>query len=369
MDSSAIISFRGEGGELQKMVVVGETRGTEKAFTFSKKSFPIPGVDSRMDSLLIYLSKPHLVREGDILYIVEKHPDHNSYKSGTTIGQVTVKSVFQMEFQGTYARAEGYLRNIEQKFFTVAKVQEGQNYEEALVWKKQGDSLFARFHLEEALMRYKTAAEKEKNFPEAHVAMARIHLNGGEGYVSAGREFSLAWEKKGYFHDKHELMNFYIQYVRYLLLEREIESSKKSETWITRAEECLREGFKLDSEQYDLHIYSAMYHWRKYNHFLGIDSNPNVRTELDSSLESMKKSIDIALVLKKENHSLHKLAILYLYEIWKTIPETIARRKEKKEILAGIQKHFDLYKTYMPRSSRMDSELQIVLDQLDSLSL
>ena len=170
-EDKIVYAFRDTGsGNYSKMVVIGETVSIDKASMVDNnkidKDLMEIGVDLRPDMLTVKVLHNPGIRVGQTLYLIEKNPDHISYKDGNIVGQIKVISIFTTSFFGQQLRGEGYLRLIDNKVMTVAMPIESESLEEAIVLKKQGDYFSAKGDIANAISYYKKSIKMDKNYPE-----------------------------------------------------------------------------------------------------------------------------------------------------------------------------------------------------------
>ena len=100
-EDKIVYAFRDTGtGNYSKMIVIGETVSIDKASmiddnTKIDKDLMQIGVDLRPDMLTVKVLHNPGIRVGQTLYLIEKNPDHISYKDGNVVGQIKVVSIFK----------------------------------------------------------------------------------------------------------------------------------------------------------------------------------------------------------------------------------------------------------------------------------
>ncbi|MCE9501928.1 MAG: tetratricopeptide repeat protein, partial [Leptospira sp.] len=154
-----VYAFRDTSSHHIKMIVIGETVSIEKASCLeSEKNCLLGdklGVDTSLDNVTVTVHNSSGLKIGQTLYLLEKNPDHKSYRDGNIVGEIKVQSIFNTTFFGLQLRGDGYLRLIENKPMTVARLMESENIEEAALFKKQGDYFVAKGDVPTAIKNYK----------------------------------------------------------------------------------------------------------------------------------------------------------------------------------------------------------------------
>ena len=110
-EDKIVYAFRDTGsGNYSKMVVIGETVSIDKASMIDEKKIDKDlmeiGVDLRPDMLTVKVLHNPGIRVGQTLYLIEKNPDHISYKDGNIVGQIKVISIFTTSFFGQQLRGD-----------------------------------------------------------------------------------------------------------------------------------------------------------------------------------------------------------------------------------------------------------------------
>jgi len=381
-EDKIVYAFRDTGtGNYSKMVIIGETVSIDKASMIDNnkidKDLMEIGVDLRPDMLTVKVLHNPGIRVGQTLYLLEKNPDHISYKDGNIVGQVKVVSIFNTSFFGQQLRGEGYLRLIDNKVMTVAMPLESESLEDAIVYKKQGDYFVAKGDIANAISYYKKSIKMDKNYPESHYALAKLHTTSGEGYVSAGYEYKITWNNRDKFLDLHEKHQFFLDYMKYLLVRFEMEVYKNTNI-TTDLETCIevsKEALKMDPQNYDT-FYSV-----SYAYFLYYLRNRDIQPLADSDeklaaekvlirnkkAEYFDKSQDYlekALKIRHQDYKIQLLAILLYFEKLKDLPNRESRNQitETNTLKTKIEFHGKQYIIYKPKSKKMDKKIKDILD-------
>lgn len=381
-EDKIVYAFRDTGsGNYSKMVVIGETVSIDKASMVDNnkidKDLMEIGVDLRPDMLTVKVLHNPGIRVGQTLYLIEKNPDHISYKDGNIVGQIKVISIFTTSFFGQQLRGEGYLRLIDNKVMTVAMPIESESLEDAIVLKKQGDYFSAKGDIANAISYYKKSIKMDKNYPESHYALGKIHTTSGEGYVSAGYEYKITWNNRDKFLDKQEKYQFYLDYMKYLLNRFETEAYKNTNL-TTDLDTCLevsREALKMTPANYDV-FYSISYtNFLYYLHTR--DAQPignsdeslaaekiSVRNKKETYILKAQDYLERALKIRHQDYKIQILAILLYFERLKDIPNHESRSQitETLDLKSKIERHGKEYLIYKPKSKKFDKRIKDILD-------
>ncbi len=381
-EDKIVYAFRDTGsGNYSKMVVIGETVSIDKASMIDEKKIDKDlmeiGVDLRPDMLTVKVLHNPGIRVGQTLYLIEKNPDHISYKDGNIVGQIKVISIFTTSFFGQQLRGEGYLRLIENKVMTVAMPIESESLEDAIVLKKQGDYFAAKGDIANAISYYKKSIKMDKNYPESHYSLGKIHTTSGEGYVSAGYEYKITWNNRDKFLDKQEKYQFYLDYMKYLLNRFETEAYKNTNI-TTDLDTCLevsKEALKMTPANYDV-FYSIsyanfLYYLRTRDVQPIADSKEKLATER-ISLRNKKEEyflkaqdyLERALKIRRQDYKIQILAILIYFEKLKDLPnhESKSQITETADLKSKIEMHGKDYTIYKPKSKKFDKRIKDILD-------
>ncbi len=363
-----------------KMIYVGETVSIDKVDMLNSnqkinKDLMEIGVDLRMDTLTVRVLNNPGIRVGQTLYLIEKNPDHKSFKEGNIVGQIKVASIFETSFFGKQIRGEGYLRLIENNIMAVAMPIETESLDESLVLKKQADYFVEKGDFASAITYYKKSIGKDPNNPEAHFALAKVHTTTGEGYVSAGYEFSLAWKNKHRFEDQEDKFEFYKEYMKFLISNYEIESLKKRGA-IENLQKCLDVGkdagknFPKDAEIYYLTSYTSFLLYLKAKDQILVTTEEEAKLKQESRLQkeelisTAESNIENSLKLKPVDYKTQMLAVLIYFEKLSDITnnQSSTSATETRDLKLRIEKHGKLYLTYKPKNKKTDRKIKDILD-------
>lgn len=342
-----------------KMKVVGETVSIEKASVFDTKADSSLNVDTRPDVVTVKVQFNPGIRIGQILYLVEKDPDHKALRDGNIVGQFEVKSIFHTTFFGLQLRGEGYMRLIEDRTMFVAMPQEMENLEEAIVKKREGDHYFAIGDKPNSIKAYKKAISIDSIYPEAHFALGKLHMQGGEGYISAGFEYKIAYKNREKFRDQHEKYLFYIQYMKYLIFKHKLEK-KKSLIELDLCYEIEKLAGQIVLNDFDLLSLSAEVNFLYYRFLESTPQSPETRSAILIKMQKTEELLEKAEKIRKEDSNLQRLFVLYSYDKLKSVKGklllTYDMKKEGDLLKDAIQRHAQSYFVYLPKSKSPDKE-------------
>lgn len=364
-ESGVLYTFKNASPETEKMQIIGYVLGTEKSLGIGEKVFRFGDLDTRKDTIVVKSFGDKEARTGDVVFIVECEGEDSI---GTIVGELTINSVINSAFQGKLYRGEGFFRKIEQRNYWVVKRIEGQNRLEAEELFRQGNYFVTKNLPSEAVEKFRSALEMDKLFPEAHLALAKLHLNGGEGYISAGMEFQKAFEKRKYFKEKHDLLLFFEHYIRFQILKSTLEGGKYSEKALLDGLGACKESLALNPKFFNTIYYFSEIEYSLFRMYSSKESNPKNRNEALAHFESGFQKLNTALELKKNTAGLHRLAILYKYEIWK---EEVSKPRNNSRIQIlneEIETHGQLYKLYLSSDKFPDNGVLSILDEVSSKS-
>lgn len=313
-----VFAFRSqESLEPLRMIVVGDVVGIEKAsfFEVDKVSAEL-SVDTRPDTVTLKVSDPKGIRVGQTLYLLEKNPDHKTFKEGNIVGMVTVKSVYQTTFFGWQVRGEGYLRLIEDRPVTAARLLDTTKYEEAFIAKKRGDHFFAKGQIEEAIRNYKHSVSLDTGSPDSHYALGKAHWKDGEGYVSTAFEYSIAWKNRERFSNPQEKLLFMLDYMRFLVFYHKVEG-KENKKQFEMLPIVAKEARQLFPNNYEVWLYNFEIAYINLTHTSLAEGGPEIRKSKEEWSEFAEVALTKAFKIRKADYYLHKLACQYYNLKWK----------------------------------------------------
>ena len=357
--------FDEEGTRFIKMLLVGETVSIEKASTLEldkKKDLSLWEVDTRPDIVTIKVLNNPGIRPGQVLYLLEKHPDNDFYKDGNIVGEVKVLSIFHTTFFGEQIRGEGHLRLIENKIMVVGLPITSQNILASRLSKKQGDYFHYNGDSALAVKQYKQAIKLDPNSPEAHYSIAKFHQDKGEGYISAAYEYNLAYKSKDKFLDERERLDFLIDYANFLVYKYKLESEKvKLDSQdLDRAIEVAKEARKFWKEDFQTNLVLAEAHFLKYLLIRTKEKNPEVRKQQEELEEKVAHYLEQALRIRSQNSKVHEIAAFFYYEQLKDMQIANMTQSEMllvKNLRDKLLEHIKLYKIYKSKNKKINKSI------------
>ncbi|WP_244594307.1 tetratricopeptide repeat protein [Leptospira ryugenii] len=349
-------AFRSQGSlNPSRMIIVGDVVGVEKASYFEADKHKIAAelqVDTRPDTVTIKVQSDKGLRPGQTLYLLEKNSDHRTYRDGNIVGEITVKSVFKTTFFGWQVRGEGYLRLIEDRPVSAALPLDTTKYEEAVLFKKQGDYFVAKGKMDEAIRMYKKSISLDTKYPDSHFALGKVHWLDGEGYVSAANEFNLAWKNKERFSNQQEKMIFLLEYMRFLLYYYKIELKENPNTFKILPE-VAKETRISDPKNFEAWLYSFEISFLQFKRASNMASGIDNRKEMERLREEAQSHLDKALSIKKSDYYLHKLAC----EFYHSRLKDATNDKERLDYRTKLIDHGKLLRIYNTGDSEIPDEL------------
>lgn len=353
-----VYAFRDPGKpEKEKMILVGETVLYDKVKPIEEKGknkhLDI-GVDTRADLVTIKINFDPGLRVGQTLYLIEKDFDHKNYKNGNIVAQIEIKSIFQTSFIGKRARGIGNLSLVKNKNLMVAAPLASEKAEPAIVERKMGDYHFSRNEIAEAIRSYKHTISLDPSSPMGHFRLGLLYKKTGEAYISAGSEFSMAWNNRKRFENSQEELEFYTEYINYLNHKYDTEGFK-NQSILSKSMEVIQEAFKLTRSDSELLTHSALTYYYLYKEKSKSGPSSMDRKKSDSYFEISEKLIKNAIQLNPSDYRNYLLASkLYIDKISELTSDTgQSGLGESEEI--GILKNkladsLEKYKVFKPTS-------------------
>lgn len=374
----------------EKMILIGETIMFDKVkpieYEGKYKSSEL-GYDTRPDIVTVQVHHDPGIRPGQILYLIEKDFDHETFKDGSIVGQIEVKSLFQTAFTGKQLRGVGYLGMAKEKVLSVAYPVSSELTGPALVERKTGDYHFTRDEIPEAIQSYRKAIRMDPLSPVPHYKLGMLYLNeagvnskesicSGILPMSAGAEFSSAWKKRSRFDSDQDFIRFSREYVSFLNCKAEQAPSFAKNSQIPeeleRAQEVAREGFRLSKTDYELLIRSAETYYKLYLSYSPSkkpkgsatpEEDPKLRNRQEKSWEIAQKLLKEAGLDNITDYRLHRLVSLlygkrYLELSGGSKSTTLSEEANflRNKALESIQ----AYKLHRPKNVPGDKDLLIL---------
>ncbi len=199
------------------------------------------------------------IRVGDILYVIND--------SNLIIGKLEVKSVFNSASLGPMLVGYGNFKFVHDRDRVVQRI-EGARSKDAYIQRARGDFYRETGDDAEAISSYKSALEKDKGNPEAHMQLGIQYLKDNM-LPLAFREFSEAYKNISRMYDKED---------RYTLL-KSLAETRYREAYYSYIKADLREKYVVEGIKYckeALQVYPGS---KDVNFFIGTfyckNSNPD----------------------------------------------------------------------------------------------
>ncbi|EMN80377.1 tetratricopeptide repeat protein [Leptospira interrogans] len=353
-----VYAFRDPGKpEKEKMILVGETVLYDKVKPIEEKGknkhLDI-GVDTRADLVTIKINFDPGLRVGQTLYLIEKDFDHKNYKNGNIVAQIEIKSIFQTSFIGKRARGIGNLSLVKNKNLMVAAPLASEKAEPAIVERKMGDYHFSRNEIAEAIRSYKHTISLDPSSPMGHFRLGLLYKKTGEAYISAGSEFSMAWNNRKRFENSQEELEFYTEYIDYLNHKYDTEGFK-NQSILSKSMEVIQEAFKLTRSDSELLTHSALTYYYLYKEKSKSGPSSMDRKKSDSYFEISEKLIKNAIQLNPSDYRNYLLASkLYIDKISELTSDTGQSGLGESEGIGILKNKFadslEKYKVFKPAS-------------------
>ncbi|WP_061254424.1 tetratricopeptide repeat protein [Leptospira interrogans] len=353
-----VYAFRDPGKpEKEKMILVGETVLYDKVKPIEEKGknkhLDI-GVDTRADLVTIKINFDPGLRVGQTLYLIEKDFDHKNYKNGNIVAQIEIKSIFQTSFIGKRARGIGNLSLVKNKNLMVAAPLASEKAEPAIVERKMGDYHFSRNEIAEAIRSYKHTISLDPSSPMGHFRLGLLYKKTGEAYISAGSEFSMAWNNRKRFENSQEELEFYTEYIDYLNHKYDTEGFK-NQSILSKSMEVIQEAFKLTRSDSELLTHSALTYYYLYKEKSKSGPSSMDRKKSDSYFEISEKLIKNATQLNPSDYRNYLLASkLYIDKISELTSDTGQSGLGESEEIGILKNKFadslEKYKVFKPAS-------------------
>ncbi|EMM88592.1 tetratricopeptide repeat protein [Leptospira interrogans] len=353
-----VYAFRDPGKpEKEKMILVGETVLYDKVKPIEEKGknkhLDI-GVDTRADLVTIKINFDPGLRVGQTLYLIEKDFDHKNYKNGNIVAQIEIKSIFQTSFIGKRARGIGNLSLVKNKNLMVAAPLASEKAEPAIVERKMGDYHFSRNEIAEAIRSYKHTISLDPSSPMGHFRLGLLYKKTGEAYISAGSEFSMAWNNRKRFENSQEELEFYTEYIDYLNHKYDTEGFK-NQSILSKSMEVIQEAFKLTRSDSELLTHSALTYYYLYKEKSKSGPSSMDRKKSDSYFEISEKLIKNAIQLNPSDYRNYLLVSkLYIDKISELTSDTGQSGLGESEEIGILKNKFadslEKYKVFKPAS-------------------
>ena len=170
--SYQILAFRSYGDpNPKKMLLIGKVTG--KGQSLSKQRRRILDYDTRELVLTAKLNEEDGLRVGDKIFIIQKNPDHKSFKDGLVVAEAQVFSIFNTEFQGAMLKARGNIAMVSNDHF-VARPDYSAERKAAFELYKRAEKYQHINELDKAIRFYQESLMMDSERPESYVRISRI---------------------------------------------------------------------------------------------------------------------------------------------------------------------------------------------------
>ncbi len=408
-ESHFVYAFKNFNTKLpEKMIVVGILQSKSKSKILPTQTSEY---DVRKEHAIVLLIKnassssmrPYEIHLGQTLYIVDTGVEEAKKKSVNIIGEVQVVSKLKDSSGDDYALGViGNLLRVREGRFVVRTLV-NEKYEQALSYRRQGDSYLEQRLWDKSQSAYKSALALNENYPEAFAGLGRNYfLQELEGHKknrtsattppkAALENFKEAELHAKYFSDALEELEFYDTYMEALyysfrILQTQASREKNIVKYIDKIIElsvpaldlekkqaslAKRKSYNQDinfsymSDELGLHLARAYYSKMRYH---ALQDDASERKKYDFA----KKKCDIFLkeLLERETKTteLVRVAILFYGHRYKELNAKIPKENELKlnlkKILQGqLGPYYDLYLD--SKTDKRDSEVREILESLN----
>lgn len=203
--------------------------------------------DTREMILTARLYETEGLRLGDIIYILDKDPDHRKYKNAYIVGKAEVFSIFETEFQGWMMKARGNFSMVGSNHF-IARNRNREKRAEAWALYKKGDQEQSSGNLVAAYSSFKKSYDADPQKPETWMRLAQLSIKSGRD--SAARQYIKgAWERLNRFQNTEDVLNlpglYLAQELKYLQ-NSSLSSQKKLKSYLELLNEVHKYSRKLE---------------------------------------------------------------------------------------------------------------------------
>jgi tetratricopeptide (TPR) repeat protein len=345
--------------EAERMVVVGEVVSIEKAEFLETTPNSDLNLDTRPDNIVVKVLNPRGVRVGQVLYLVEKHPDHRMYRNGSVVGEMKVQSIFDTTFFGKQLRGQGFTRLIENRPMTVVRKLESGRTDESLLAKKKGDTYFYQGKIAEAMKEYKKAISLDPGLADPHFALANVYRKEGKEWtLSALGEMEMAWKYRENFQDKRDKHQFYyhqMAFFREVIEDGGIPQSKL-ESMLVRILDSAKESDLQFGAQFETAVYRSYAFYGLY-----MSGNPN----LSKNYELAKEWIEIAEKKNKNSLLFHSMAILIYAEDLKDWNPLRPKTERISQSMDKIRNHGKILLRINPPGNPIPDRILTILEKIE----
>ena len=243
----------------------------------------------------------------------------------------------------------------------VAKPVASEKGTDSYLTAKDAEFFKTRGELDKAIKLYKQAIDLDPSNPFNHYALANIHLNGGEGFVSAGYEYSLAWKYKQQFSSRNDELDFYNDYIAYL-----IDTSRNDRLNAVRnLERAIQvyEASRKISAHFGITTNSAIAHALLSREQERTASGPQKRKKQEELLDKAKSLVEKSGNLRRNDYRYHRAAVMVNNEIFTSLYYQNVMSEEGQRLKVAILEHGNLYRSLKPSTEMPDSEVEYILNK------
>lgn len=195
--------------KIQHMSLIGSINSKSKLMSSQPR---LLDYDNRETVISGRLFEPSLLRVGDVVYIIEKDPNHKLHKNGYIVGQGTVLSIFETAFQGWMFKAKGNFTMVKEGHF-IAIPQQTSDRGEALALFYKGNRERELGNLDKAFAFYKASLKTDPERAETYLEISLLAKRLGlatEAFVYINE----SWQRMGKFSDVSEVLRLPSHYLK-----------------------------------------------------------------------------------------------------------------------------------------------------------
>jgi tetratricopeptide (TPR) repeat protein len=190
--SYQILAFRSYGDPSpRKMLLIGKVTGKGQSISTQRRR--ILDYDTRELVLTAKLHEEDGLRVGDKIFIIQKNPDHKSFKDGLVVAEAEVFSIFNTEFQGMMLKARGNIAMVSNEHF-VARPDYSAERKLAFELYKKAEKYQHINELDKAIRYYQESLNMDSERPESYVRVSRIFRTLNRDH-EAQHFFREAWKR------------------------------------------------------------------------------------------------------------------------------------------------------------------------------
>lgn len=203
-------AFRDYSSDLLQMELIGQVVSRSQMITDNRPR--MLDYDTREMILSASLYGDLDVRIGDMVYVIQKDPDHERYKNGLIVAEARVFSVFKTEFQGLMIKASGNLSMVKKGHY-IARMDFSSKRELALEYLKRGEKYHTLKDYQNAFFWYKKSLSIDDERPETYLNLAKLSESQGL-HIQANTYIKGAWEKHAKVEDPNVMLELPSVYLR-----------------------------------------------------------------------------------------------------------------------------------------------------------